>query len=240
MTLDEIIEQVGIEPYHREEAGVIYCGDCRDILPLMPKVDLVLTDPPYEKEAHTAKRRTRATFEKRKTIDSIPFEAISEVLRETVCAVSCNWSLVFCQAEAVAEYQRVYGDAYRRPMVWIKPDSSPQFSGDRPAMGYESIVCAWLGKGKSRWNGGGKRGVYTFNVTHGRKSNHPTEKPLKLINQLLTDFSLGGVILDPFLGSGTTAVAAKELGLKFIGIEISEEYCAIAVKRLKQGVLDFG
>ena len=67
-------------------------------------------------------------------------------------------------------------------------------------------------------------------------TGHPTQKNLKLIKRLI-EIREADIILDPFLGSGTTALAAKELGRKFIGIEISEEYCKIAVKRLRQGVL---
>jgi site-specific DNA-methyltransferase (adenine-specific) len=69
-------------------------------------------------------------------------------------------------------------------------------------------------------------------------SCHPTQKPLGLINLLLKQFSdMGETILDPFMGSGTTLVAAKQLGRCAIGIEIEEKYCAIAVERLRQDVL---
>lgn len=75
----------------------------------------------------------------------------------------------------------------------------------------------------------------------GRDCKHPTVKPVKLMSYLIAIGSWpGDLILDPFMGSGTTLVAAKKLGRRFIGVEISEEYCAIAVKRLWQGVLDFG
>ena len=76
---------------------------------------------------------------------------------------------------------------------------------------------------------------------YGKHNNHPAEKDPDMAQQLIRWCSdENDIILDPFLGSGTTAVAAKELGRKFIGIEISEEYCKIAVKRLRQGVLNFG
>ena len=224
-----------MNPYYQDDYCTIYHGDCREILPSLPKVDLVLTDPPYEKEAHTPMRRTRQQIER--GIDSvIPFEKIDEETRKFICEIKCNWLLVFCQAEAIGKYQELLGNKYRRPMVWIKPDGAAQYSGDRPAMGYESIVCAWCYAGKSIWNGGGKRGVFVNNCTD-YFHHHPTQKPIKLITNLVGLFSLNGIVLDPFMGSGTTLRAAKDLRRKAIGIEIEEKYCEIAVQRLRQEVL---
>lgn len=82
--------------------------------------------------------------------------------------------------------------------------------------------------------------IATFNRVEIQKDGavHPTQKPLRLIKWCISNYSKeGDTILDPFLGSGTTAVACKELGRNFIGIEISKEYCAIAENRLRQEVL---
>ena len=73
------------------------------------------------------------------------------------------------------------------------------------------------------------------NVDHG----HPTEKPIKLIQWCIEESRTEGIILDPFMGSGTTLRAAKDLGRKAIGIEIEEKYCEIAAKRLRQEILSF-
>jgi site-specific DNA-methyltransferase (adenine-specific) len=163
----------------------------------------------------------------------IPFKQITELERSALTTIKCNWLVVFCQAEAIKIYSDLFGVTYKRPMVWIKPDCSPQFSGDRPAMGFESIVCAWRSGGRSRWNSGGKRGVYNYLSTSNRKTDHPTEKPEGLFRELIGDFSLNGIVFDPFLGSGTTAVACEQLNRKWIGIEISEKYCEIAARRLE-------
>lgn len=224
-----------IKPYYETELGKLYHGDCLEIMPDLEPVDLVLTDPPYEESAHTCQRRTRAVIEGKKINDKIPFKKIDEQTRCWLSTIKCNWILIFCQAEAVGIYSKLFRKAYRRPMVWIKPDSAPQFTGDRPAMGYESIICAWQQKnGKSYWNSGGKRGVYTHNCTSGRKTTHPTEKPIGLFIELIQDFGLNGIVADPFFGSGTTGAACERLKCKWIGIEISEEYCEIAAKRIEQ------
>lgn len=229
-----------MKPYYEQDGITIFHADCRDVLPTLEPVDLVLTDPPYEKEAHTPMKRTRSVIEARSAEESMPFAAITEELRGWITddlATICNgWSLVFCQAEAVGKYSEMFGSMYRRPMVWVKPDSAPQFTGDRPAMGYESIIAAWCGNGRSEWNGGGRRGVFTENGSN-HVSDHPTEKPVILIRKLIELFWLQGTILDPFMGSGTTLRAAKDLGRKAVGIEIEERYCEIAANRMAQGVL---
>ncbi len=239
MGLKKIKKMIGIKPYYENESGVLYHADCMSILKHIPdrKIDLYLTDPPYEKEAHVAGRRTRALLEKRSPYVDIPFDCMNEKLRQFIVnnslRITNGWALVFCQAEAVGMYASLYGKAYKRPMIWVKPDGCPQFSGDCPGMGYESIVASWCKKGRSTWNGGGKRGVFTYNST-GYKHIHPTQKPLKLIIEMISLFSQeGSLIIDPFIGGGTTAIASHLLGRKWIGIEISKDYCEKAAKRIE-------
>ena len=236
-----------MSPYYEDESVVIWHGDCREILPTIGSVDHVITDPPYEAEAHTPMRRTQRSIREGEN-DVIGFDAITPELRAFVARefvrVSRGWVLVFCQVEATSTWRDVLtaeGAKYRRSMVWTKPDSSPQFNGQGPAQGYECISTVWCGQGASKWNAGGKRGVYDFCVNVGRSGGHPTEKPEPLMVSLLSDFTgREDTILDPFMGSGTTLVAAKRLGRKAIGIEREEKYCEIAVKRLRQGSLFAG
>lgn len=223
--------------------ATLYNGNCEDVLPLIGKVDAVITDPPFEAEAHTDMRRTQRSI-KDGDNDVLGFGAITEELRNLVCGhagTKCSgWALFFCQVEASALYRDAMvsaGAKYRRTMVWIKPDSSPQFNGQGPAQGYECISASWCGLGKSVWNGGGKRGVFTHLVNQGRFGGHPTEKPLPLMAELMSLFSNHGqTVLDPFMGSGTTGVAAIQMGRKFIGIERDERYFEIACKRIERAV----
>ena len=140
--------------------ATLYLGDCLEILPTLGKVDSVVTDPPYEAEAHTLQRRVkggRVCENESLPFAQIDFETRAAVSREIV-RLSQRWALAFCQAEAVAAWRDVFENAgaiYKRAMVWVKPDGMPQYSGDRPGMGYESIVAVWCGGGRSTWNGGG-------------------------------------------------------------------------------------
>jgi site-specific DNA-methyltransferase (adenine-specific) len=220
--------------------AILYLGDCLEILPTLGKVDDCITDPPYEAEAHTLQRRV-----KRSGIcktEGLPFGQINPKTRDEVARMiadlSEGWALAFCQAEAVPLWRDAFergGASYKRAMVWIKPDAMPQYSGDRPGMGYESIVAAWCGLGRSRWNGGGRTGVFIINKNdEPGPAPHPTTKPRRLMSELVDLFTNpGDLILDPFMGSGTTGVACANLGRRFIGIEIEPKYFDIACERIR-------
>lgn len=222
-------------------ACTLYLGDCLEVMLHLDRVDHIITDPPFEAEAHTSMCRTHKSI-KTGVDDSLNFGAMTESLRTDTAiwaANFCNgWALFFCQVEASGTYQACLNDSgakYKRTMVWVKPDSSPQFNGQGPAQGYECIAAAWCGEGAASWNAGGKRGVYTHNCNTDRYGGHPTEKPIPLMTELVKDFtSHGQTILDPFMGSGTTGVACVKLGRKFIGIEREEAYFDIACKRIEE------
>lgn len=245
-------------PYYEHAGITIYHGDCREVLAdqdcqeRWEKKMSVITDPPYEAEAHTLQRRVQhergaGYAGRRVAVESLGFDAITEETRSVVAVLASEavgrWCLTFCQVEAAMKWRAAWengGLVYRRTCVWIKPDGMPQYSGDRPGMGYESIVVMHA-KGASRWNGGGKHGVFQWNKNDngGRPNEHPTTKPGTLMRQLVGLFTdAGEMILDPFMGSGTTLRAAKDLGRRAIGIEIEERYCEVAAKRLSQEVLD--
>jgi site-specific DNA-methyltransferase (adenine-specific) len=242
-------------PYYESGGITIYNADCRDVLPTLGPVDHVITDPPYEAEAHTLQRRTKETFAPQvngvdmrpATVKAVDFDPMTAELRQftaSECArLTKRWALVFCQAEAVGEWKRALvcgGLSWRRPCVWVKPDGQPQLTGDRPSMGYESIACAHA-EGRSRWNGGGRLGVFTVATKSdpdSERTGHVTQKPLKLMTLLVSLFTdPGETILDPFGGSGTTARAAKDLGRNCVLIEREEKWAEIAANRMSQEVL---
>lgn len=221
--------------------AILHNADCREILPTLGKVDTVVTDPPFEAECHAAVLRTAASI--RTGIPAaLDFVAITEDLRAMLpqwAAENCGgWLIAFCQVEAVSSWRdtmEAAGLKYKRGMVWVKPDCAPQFNGQMPAQGFECMASAWCGDGHSKWNGGGRRGVFTAMTNNiDRQGEHQTEKPVQLMRELVSLFSNHGeTILDPFMGSGTTGVACAKLGRKFIGIEIDQRYFDIACKRIE-------
>lgn len=246
-----------MRPYYEDSGVTIYHGDALEILPALAvdglRVGHTITDPPFEAEAHTLGRRVQserdisASHGRRVREEPLPFAAISEATRmsaaQLIASLTDRWILTFCQIEATPTWREAYevpGLKYKRTCIWVKPDGQPQFTGDRPGMGYETLLAMHANApGKSRWNGGGRVGVFIHNKGEGGgKNEHPTTKPLKLMKDLVSLFSdPEETILDPFMGSGTTLRAAKDLGRKAIGIELNERYCEIAARRMSQEVL---
>jgi site-specific DNA-methyltransferase (adenine-specific) len=100
-------------------------------------------------------------------------------------------------------------------------------------MGEEHFVCVWCSPTRSEWNGGGKIGLYFHPIPRGDKRYHETQKPFSLMVEILEDFTNPGqLVMDPFAGSGTTLIAAKALGRKFLGVEAHPEYCKVANERI--------
>lgn len=222
-------------------------ADNAEVLPTLGAVDHTICDPPYEDAAHTKQRRARtpgdglgASETRRLTDLPLSFEPISDEQRRWVgleiARLTKRWVAAFCQVEAAMRWSEALangGAATKRIGVWVKPDAMPQFTGDRPGVGYESIVFAHR-KGRSVWNGGGRVGVFIHNKNSGGAHEHETQKPLPLMLELVELFTdPGEVILDPYCGSGTTGVACLRLGRRFIGIEKDEKYAAIARERLE-------
>lgn len=220
-------------------------GDCLDIMPTLDSFDHVICDPPYEDIMH--KMKSAASSRKIRTdngpqIKNLDFASIELIRQPTIDNIHriCNgWSLIFCTPEGVAPWRDAIEktDAkYKRACIWIKPDSTPQLNGQGPGMGAENFIATWHGKGYSKWNAGGKRGVYTHLTNNpDREGTHPTEKPIKLMAELVKDFtSHGEHVLDPFMGSGTTGVACVKLGRKFTGIELDQKYFDVACKRIEE------
>lgn len=222
----------------------LYLGDCLEVMPVLEPVHHVICDPPYEQSLHDSKNSLRGPVrvDRGPALQGLSFtgiDAIRNTVVETISPMCLGWFIGFCTIEGVARWADVINESemkYKRACLWIKPDSTPQLNGQCPAQGAECFVTAWCGAGHSRWNAGGKRGVYTHNTNSPERTGlHPTEKPVKLMAEILKDFTNPSeTILDPFMGSGTTGVACVKIGRKFIGIELEEKYFDIACKRIEE------
>lgn len=211
-------------------------GDCLEVMKQMPDkcVDLVLTDPPYGM-AYQSSRRTDK-HEKIELDDSI--EWFRDFARESFRVLRDDSHIyAFCNDYAISHFRdwlEKAGFTPKRALVWVKNNhTSGDLEGD---YGNKTEFCIYAQKGRRLLNGN-----RDTNVLESKRQNtdlHPTEKPLDLIMKLIQKSSNSNeIIFDPFLGSGTTAVAAKQLGRNFIGIELSEKYCEVARNRLTQDIL---
>jgi site-specific DNA-methyltransferase (adenine-specific) len=227
--------------------ATLYLGDCVEIVPTLRGVDHAIFDPPYESVFHAAMGKSGNLRNDGKEYASnrmggLKFEGIDAdrtSISDIISQSSCGWVIIFCLAEGVMAWRDALqssGAKYDTCLAWIKPDATPRFNGQGAARGFECAVTAWAGKGHKRWNGGGKRGVYTHLVNNQERSGfHPTEKPRRLMSEIICDFTNPGeLILDCFMGSGTTGVAALREGRRFIGIEKDPEYFELAVKRITE------
>ena len=214
-------QQKMIEPYYDDGKGiVIYHGDCREIMPQLPKVDLVLTDPPYGMDYQSNRRVDWQRFDKIQNDAELPLW-IFELKPSVALMVWCRWDNL---KEIPQPKSFIVWDKGNHSMGDLQHEFGRQWEG----------IAFYPGEHHSFV----KRpaDVIRFNRMSPSNLVHPNEKPVGVILPLLLCHP-EGLILDPFMGSGTTLRAAKDLGRHAIGIELEEKYCEIAAKRLAQEVL---
>jgi site-specific DNA-methyltransferase (adenine-specific) len=214
--------------------ATLYHGDCLEILPTLPEVDAVVTDPPYGDAATHGNHLSKITLRNGEPArQALGFGGISKEqavdLAKSWTEKATRWVVFTCEWK----YAHALDDAglLVRLGIWRKPDGAPQFTGDRPGTGWEAVAICHRA-GKKRWNGGGRHAFWSWPKGQ-NDSGHPTGKPIGLVCDIVSDFTdPGETILDPFMGSGTTGVACANLGRKFIGIEIERKYFDIACERI--------
>ena len=205
------------KPYYEHAGITIYHADCRDILPHLPKVDLVLTDPPYG-IGRDGKPKSTSSHGGHKGYEFLGWDNAPPTSEEVGSIIASGKDAVIWGAN--------YFPAALPPspgwLLWDKGQRLDQADGELAF----TTRCAPLR-------------VCTINrvaiATDG--AEHPTQKPIKLMSWCLSFFPKAETVLDPFMGSGTTLVAAKLQGKRAIGIEREEKYCEIAVQRLGQDSL---
>jgi len=211
-------------PYYDRDGITIYCGDAREILPSLDNADLVLTDPPY---GIALEEHGRNGYDW--TIAGDHDQDLGQ------------WALDYCRARrfpvvTFASPKKPWLGEWRQHLVW---DKGPAVGGGGdPATCWKStweLIQTW---NTGRLNGPRESAVLTYWVGQRDFHDHPCQKPVSLLTYLIQKTTgPDALVVDPFMGSGSTLVAAKNLGRRAIGIELEEKYCEIAVKRLQQQVL---
>jgi len=206
-----------IEPYYKDEHCTIYNMDCRKVLPWLDRFDLLLTDPPYgmKRDGKPPSTSSHGGHKGYKFMgwDNEPpsryvFDMMFDASKEQII-----WGANF------------FPEFVRGSMGWLFWDKGQRIDQSDGELAYSSRNAALR--------------VFELNRASLAKDGavHPTQKPVALMRWCLSMFNDARTILDPFMGSGTTLVAAKLEGKQAVGIEINEAYCELAVKRLEQGVL---
>jgi site-specific DNA-methyltransferase (adenine-specific) len=214
----------------------IICADCLEVLKSMPdkSVDLVLTDPPYGIDYQSARRIDRTEWKPKIANDKEPCVAwiadAARVLDDGGCLLCfCRWDVEDAFKKAIEGA----GLIVRSQVIW---DREGHGMGDLHAQFAPCHDIIWFAtKGDYAFPGRRPESIIRSPRIGGLSLVHPNEKPVDLMRALIVAVSNeGDTILDPFCGSGTTCVAAKILGRKYIGIEISPVYAEIARKRVEQ------
>jgi site-specific DNA-methyltransferase (adenine-specific) len=205
--------------YYSHAGITIYHGDCREILPMLSMVDLVLTDPAYGIRFQSNYRIPKH----QRIVGDADFDIalIAEIIAKAKVGayVCCRW-------DNLAEMPKPSS-----VIAWVKNNWSMGDLNHEHGRQWEAI-CFYPGPEHEFV----KRIPDVIHCDRTGNDLHPTEKPVSLMSKLI-GANFGELILDPFMGSGTTLRAAKNLGRKGIGIEIEEKYCEIAAKRLSQEML---
>lgn len=241
-----------MKTYYAKGGIEIYNEDCLAALRELPdaQASALLTDPPYSSGGQFRGDRIQGVHAKYvQTVsasgnklasfsgdsrDQRSFgywvalwlnEARRVLAPGAVAALFTDWR----QLPTVTDALQAGGIVWRGIVPWHKPNG-------RRTQGRWANNCeyvAWGTNGARRLSGAAPTGFYSINTPPSSKRQHITEKPVDLLTALLGTVPLEGLVLDPFMGSGSTLVAARDLGRRAIGIEIEERYCEIAAKRLE-------
>ncbi len=243
-----------MKPYYQDDAVTIYHGEALQTMAAIPdgSIDIVMTDPPYssggmfrgDRAADPKVKYVQTDSASQTTLGTFNGDSRSELGHLFWCgawlgrctqllkpggigALFTDWR----QLPATIMALQAGGFIWRGIVVWHKPSA-------RPVQGRWTNACeylVWGTNGPRELAGSPFPGFYSMSAPHDRE--HITQKPIELMRGLLSVAPDGGVVLDPFLGSGTTLRAAKDCGLRGIGIELDATNCEIAAKRMAQEVL---
>jgi|TARA_R110002124_G_scaffold241345_1_gene406583 site-specific DNA-methyltransferase (adenine-specific) len=208
----------------------LFHGDCLEVMKTLPdqSVDLILTDPPYGMEFKSSYRKIK--YDKIKNDDNLYW--LEDFVKLCFNKAKNNTAhYIFCSFHNIDKFKQAFEEYFtiKNILVWEKNNTS---MGDLTADFAPKIeFIIFLQKGRKLINGNRSPNIFKFARTQNKY--HPTEKPIMLMEHLISKFSNEkDVVLDPFMGSGTTAIASRNLNRKFIGIELDKKYFDTVNKRL--------
>jgi DNA modification methylase len=216
------------EPYYQDSAVTLYMGDAREIVPLLGRFDLLLTDPPYGINENSKKQASRQGhgLANQRDYGSYDWDSTPPSGAELYCLYrDCKNAIIWGGNYFELPVQRGW-------LVWDKDNGATDFADCELA--WTNLDMA-VRKFKWKW-----QGMLQENMGDKDVREHPTQKPLSLMLWCLGFAPEAQTILDPFAGSGTTGRAAKDLGKKATLIERDERYCEVIARRMGQEVLNFG
>jgi DNA modification methylase len=209
-------------PYYADSLVRLYLGDCREITEWL-SADMLVTDPPYGMGYEPTRRSTgsKRWGGERVTGDADPFDPSHLLAMPRAVLFGANW----------------YADRLPASGGWLVWDKTPR--GEKAGFTASHAELAWTNVAtrvttfRLQWGGEARNGE--------GPSLHPTQKPIGLLRSIIGRFSdPGDVIADPYAGSGSTLIAARDAGRRAIGVEIEERYCEIIARRLAQDSLFAG
>ena len=229
-----------IQPYYDEDGITIYHGDALDVLPTLESATAtcVVTDPPYVIGAVSAGNMASKSGGWTDIMNSAGwfrswYVEVDRILkRRGSFWTFCNWRSLPVVMRAASDARLAITSMLVWDKEWIGPGGS---QGLRPS--YE-LVALMAGPDFAIPNRG-VPDIWREQVGSYKPHDHPAEKPEALVRRILTVVAVpqGELVIDPFMGSGTTAESARILGHRFIGIEAEERWCEVAARRVSQGVL---
>lgn len=267
--LDEATERERREgPYYSDDMVTLYQGDAVAVLASLQtaSVDALITDPPYSSGGQYKGDKARGTGAKYGGSTMLDFsgdnrdqrsfllwmnlwlgEAIRVVKPGGICALFTDWR----QLPTMTDALQIGGWVWRGVVPWVKPTARPAFKQRAWLNQCEYVVWGTAGSSAVTEDGATQPFPGFYAAAPPRDREHQPQKPLDVMRKLATIAPVGGVILDPFAGSGTTGAAALIEGRSFIGVEMNQHYAEVAAARLQavtrghrsqpnQDVLDFG
>ena len=219
------------KPYYQDKFTTIYHGDCRVILPKLSQIDLILTDPPYGLGYNSALTEIPGIIDRNVIVGDDKELDLAFVFRMKCMKIMFGAENYYRQIPHKGRW-----------LCWDKRSGSVEDKHLTDKMLGSPFELAWIDKdsGYYKIHRVKHGGAVNDDLVQGlpcssKKRFHPTQKPVRLFVMILNDYPKYEITVDPFMGVGTTLIAAKILKRKAIGIEIEEKFCEIAAKRLSLG-----